>query len=183
MDFIDDLAKLGNLLSEIYSICAECVIDHSVEEFVSDAEIDSSVPISSLSAVVIKDHVNDESDDQYENAITRVLMCFERAKPILKRIGKTDMDGHKVVVGQLTKKSVSSLTYEIYDLNDYVRMANRLIKNKSIDQSKRNELKLLQVLKDSFNMITISINEVLVEHNTYFKNDKSMQVNYVNLID
>jgi hypothetical protein len=178
MNIIDYIAELGSIVEQMVSIYSECVLDSSVEELVSDLEIEASA----MSLSTIKPHVNDESDKNYENAIARIGMCAEKAKPLLNRLGKVDLVNPLTKVGELTSKSVFDFSEEIYTLNTYIGLANRLIRNKPIDSSRRNAVMLLQTLKQSCNTIIVAINEVISEHNDYFKDAKSMQVNYVDLI-
>jgi hypothetical protein len=179
MNIIDYIVELGFIVEQIVSIYSEGVSDSGVDELVSDLEIEASaIPLST-----IKPHVNDESDKNYENAIVSIGMCAEKAKPLLNRLGKVDLVNPLTKVGELTPKYVFDFSEEIYALNTYIGLANRLIRNKPIDPSRRNAVMLLQALKQSCNTIIVAINTVISDHNDYFKDAKAMQVNYVDSIE
>jgi hypothetical protein len=182
MDLNKCLFELGNILSNITSIYSDCVIGSGTDVLIQEEEAVS--PAIIISPESISDYTQDESDILYDSAIIRITMCVELARLLLTRIGgylkKYPRENR---VGDHTHKSVSDLSEEVHALNVFVRIANRLIQHRPIDLPKENEVKLLQAMKDACNTIITPINEVLKEHNNFFANDKSMQVDLVDAID
>jgi hypothetical protein len=178
MTLVESLFELGIIIDEIVSIFSGCVLESGVDMLVPESD-------SSVFTSAIKDYAPDEADKNYEDAIYRITLCIEKARPLLNRIGRFNLTPppSEPVVGELTLNSVSHLAEEVHTLNTYVGLVNRLIRNRPIDTSKKSEVALVTATKQGCNTIVIAVNKILMEHNTYFAKDKSMQVNLVDLVD
>jgi hypothetical protein len=176
-ELIGILSELEIILNGIASIFIECVVDSGVDELILDSEIGAQT--QTLSAIT--PHINDKVDNEYEVEISRISLFFEKARPLLKRLGKVNVvPGSSTKVGDFKKSSVASLAFYIKALNSVVALLNE--GENFVDASKRNEVKLLQATKDACNAIIVPVNEVITEQNSYFEDDKSMQVDLVNLV-